>query len=636
VRRWMVEAQLEADLGEHTTARLRYTKFDWDDTYGVGNTVANSISPFDITSTIGAGTQALYYNPAFGYAGANPGVSDPYRVNTNAPARGSLSDHHRLNFDLTSDLGWATLHYLAGYQQYTYDTTSDLDLTPRTGTISIPVAATATLPAFTATGVSTDARTYYEERQKWLSNEINLSSPRGGNVSWIVGLFQYYQKYDQPQGIQMMGDPALLTPANGRANPTGSTVAVNGHLETESYAAFGQVDWTFQPTLTLTAGLRYTYDKKTGWDYARYISRTPTTAAAAAAAAIPTGTPPAVANAILAGALPVTQGLALDVTPSVVCGTATFAGCAGNPTTADLVQAPEGGLRRNLAGDWDALTGTLALRWQPDSTTNVYFRYARGYKSGGWLGASGLSPSPYAAPEYIDNFELGAKRTFGGTLQANAALFYSNYRGFQAPLSVPLGGITATQFVNLDARIWGFELESQWSPIQNLQLLLNYAYLNTELRNGCCYINLADPNALATGARPVGAATAAGQPQSLAGNDLPLSPHNKVTVGATYTWDFTPGSLIASATYSWTDKQQSTIFADPIYTTPSLELADFRLLWREAQRRYTVIAFLKNAFNEVGYGSSTANPMGVTAVGARQFVTLIAPRTYGLELQYRF
>lgn len=34
--RWMVEAQIEADLGENIVARLRYSKFQWDDSYGVG------------------------------------------------------------------------------------------------------------------------------------------------------------------------------------------------------------------------------------------------------------------------------------------------------------------------------------------------------------------------------------------------------------------------------------------------------------------------------------------------------------------------------------------------------------------------------------------------------------------------
>ena len=61
-----------------------------------------------------------------------------------------------------------------------------------------------------------------------------------------------------------------------------------------------------------------------------------------------------------------------------------------------------------------------------------------------------------------------------------------------------------------------------------------------------------------------------------------------------------------------------------------------RVLWRDADRRYTVIGFVKNVTDEVGFGSSVPSPTALTAVGARRQVSLIYPRTYGLELQYRF
>ena len=59
-------------------------------------------------------------------------------------------------------------------------------------------------------------------------------------------------------------------------------------------------------------------------------------------------------------------------------------------------------------------------------------------------------------------------------------------------------------------------------------------------------------------------------------------------------------------------------------------------LWRDSDDRFTVIGFVKNVTDEVGFGSSTASPSGVSAVGARRQVTLIFPRTYGIEFQYRF
>lgn len=628
VRRWMLEAQLEADLGDNTVARLRYTKFDWDDSYGVGNTFGNNLSPYDTTSFTGAGTSALYYNTTYGYAGVNPAIADPYSQNVNAPAYGSLDNHHRLHFDLSSDLGWATFKYIAGYQQYDYNTATDADGTPRTASqnILVDLDGPGPIAPFTATGVGTDARTFYEERQSWLSNEINLSSNSDGPLNWIVGLYQYRQEYDQPQGIRIVGDPAMMSPLSlqgtpSQANPRGAFLSVGGHLETKSYAAFGQIDWKFAENWTLTGGLRYTSDEKKGFDTARYVARIPTLALAFGALA-----PPAVA-----------QGFAIDITTQQICGGASLAACAANPLTADLVANVDGGgLRRNLSGDWDAVTGTLGVQWEPTDDTNLYLRYSRGYKSGGWIGASGLSPSPYADPEYVNSYEFGAKATFARRFQVNTALYYTDYNGFQAPLTVPLGTITATQFLNLDAKIWGLELETQWSPVNNLQVFLNYAYLNTELESGCCFVDTADPGALTAGARPVGPAVSGRVPQTVVGNDLPLSPHNKATLGASYRLEFSSGDLTFSGTATYVDPQTTTLFNNPIYRTQSYTTGDVRVLWRDADRKYTVIGFVKNVSDQVGFASSLANPAAPTAVGTRRQVSLIFPRTYGVEFQYRF
>ena len=88
-----------------------------------------------------------------------------------------------------------------------------------------------------------------------------------------------------------MFTPLSLQGTPSQRNDRGAFVSVDGHLETKSYAAFGQMDWKFADTWTLTAGLRYTYDEKTGYDIARYVARIPTLALAFGAAA-----PPAVAQ----------------------------------------------------------------------------------------------------------------------------------------------------------------------------------------------------------------------------------------------------------------------------------------------------------------------------------------------------
>jgi iron complex outermembrane receptor protein len=676
--RWMVEGQLEADLGDSVVARVRYSKFEWDDTYGVGNTLVAEVSPYDTVSPYNSG---LYYNSTYGFTGQNPAVNDPYKAHTNRTVVGTLNDHNRIHLDVTWDMGGATLKYLGGYQEYLYHTGSDSDGTARTGLINIPVPAggpgsmrIASLdpdgpsgpaqpfsfarPAFTATNVTTDREGFYEESQRWWSNEINISSNGDGALQWIVGLYQYDTTWDNPQHTTAHGDSRLLVPADGSTpNPLGWNGAIDGHLEGTSYAGFGQIDWAFAEDWTFTLGARYTEDEKEGWDKAWYVGRSPATAIGAAEANFEAAlrqqfaTNPALApfaglatapDAVLygaltspttgpllapvvqgtaAGVLAVTQGIALDVTQA---GT----GCVG------CVVNPEGGLTRNLAGKWDGWSGTAGFQWRPNDDTNLYLRYARGYKAGGFIASANMAPGVYAEPEYLNSYELGWKQTFGGRLQFNSAVFYYDYTDFQAPLSVQLpgggGSLFATQFVNLDAEVKGVEVETMWSPVDALRLFVNASLVDSEITRGCCFQDTADPTATAPGAQPVGA----GGAQTLVGNSMPNSPDSKYTVGFNYTWNFAPGALTFGSTWSYTHELQSGVFGNPVHVAPSYEQLDVRLLWNDSSDRYTVVGFVKNADDEDAYLRATGG--SPTAVGSRRTVGMIYPRTYGLELQYRF
>jgi iron complex outermembrane receptor protein len=682
--RWMVDAQLEADLGERAVARITYRKFEWDDTYGVGNTLLSTVSPLD---TFAVYTGGLYYNAAFGFGGQNPAVDDPYTQNTNRTVVGTLEDHQRIQLDFTWDLGGATLKYFGGYQEYLYHTGSDSDDTPRTGftNIAVPAGGASPItdafvsptmrvdfdgagpapalvfarPGYTATNVTVDREGWYEESQRWWSNEINLSSNGEGALQWIVGLYQYNTTWDNPQHTKAHGDAAILAPTGlpAGSNPLGTNGAINGHLEGESYAGFGQIDWSFAEDWTFTVGARYTEDKKEGFDEAFYIGRMPNTAIAAAEASFEGAirqqfaTNPALAafaglataddatlraalnnpafasliSGTAAGVLAVTQGLALDITQSAT-------GCVG------CVASPNGGLRRNLEGDWDGVTGTVGLQWQPADDTNLYLRFARGYKAGGFIASANMAPGVYADPEYLNSYELGWKQQFGGRFQFNTAVFFYDYKDFQAPLSVQLPGGTffATQFLNLDAESKGIEVETVWSPIDAVRLFVNASYVDSEITRGCCFQDTTDPLGQAPGAKVVNPVNGA---QTLEGNSLPNAPEVKYTVGANYTWNFTPGTFTVGGTYSFTDDLQSNVFNNPNARADSNEIADFRLLWNDAQNRYSIIGFVKNAFDEEGFiRSAGSSPVAQspTTLGSRRTVGLIYPRTYGAEVQFRF
>lgn len=610
IKRTYVEFQAEAELGDNATAWLRYSQTKWDDTTGVGDRLANLITPYDTTSLFNPiGTGFLQPNPAYGYTTANPGASDPYKMNTNTNGYGQLRGNHLVTATLTYDLGWADLKYVGGYQDYNYQTGGDYDGTSRTGAIAIPGMVVPYFPTQT---------TDFDEHKRYYTNEINLSSKADGALTWILGLYQYHENYAQriqlgnPNQAQL-ATPLTLAGAVAAPNPLRNFVDQNATLTSKAFAVFGQATYKFNDAWAVTGGLRYSKDEKSGFEQQRLILLSP---------------------AVFGGAA------AFDVSSDM------------DPKTAGVQNF------RNLSNSWDAVTGTLKVEFTPDSDSLYYGNYSRGYKSGGFLLGT-LAPQPEARKEGVDAFEVGMKKTIARRLILNGSVFYNKYKDLQLNLSQlnAAGTAAASNFVNVDARAYGVELEAQWQPIKALQVIASYGYLNTEITEGCCFYDPADPSALLASAKPKGGtATSNGVLlvfQDLKGAQLYQSPENKFALNANYTFDFTPGSLILSGTYTWTDKTTYQPFANPAFQVPSYGTADFRALWKDGQDRYQLIGFVKNAFDEEGYTSTGStyptaifgNPNPGLVVNGKGYLRqtgtaitrgLIQPRTYGVEVQYRF
>ena len=123
------------------------------------------------------------------------------------------------------------------------------------------------------------------------------------------------------------------------------------------------------------------------------------------------------------------------------------------------------------------------------------------------------------------------------------------------------------------------------------------------------------------------------QAQDLSGNRLPSSPKNKLALNGTYRFDFEPGSLTFSGTYSWKDKVSYGIFDYSPEIAPSQDQLDLRAIWVGAGGRYTVIGYVRNVFDdELLDGIETGPENG----GSLRTLYMTPPRTFGIELQYRF
>ena len=141
---------------------------------------------------------------------------------------------------------------------------------------------------------------------------------------------------------------------------------------------------------------------------------------------------------------------------------------------------------------FNEITGRAVLDYEISPDSKVYFSYSRGYKSGG------INPplSPIFAvaesfgSEQIDAFEIGSKNTFlDGAAQVNLTGFYYDYKGLQ------LSRIVARTSVNdtIDAKIWGLELETVFSPSYNWLINMNLSYLNAEVAGDQFFTNPRDP-----------------------------------------------------------------------------------------------------------------------------------------------
>ena len=94
-------------------------------------------------------------------------------------------------------------------------------------------------------------------------------------------------------------------------------------------------------------------------------------------------------------------------------------------------------------------------------------------------------------PEFVDAFEIGSKNRFlDGTLQLNLTGFYYKYKGLQLSRIVNRTSVND----NVDANIWGVEVEGVVRPIPPLAVNLGFSYLNTEVASDKYLANPRDPS----------------------------------------------------------------------------------------------------------------------------------------------
>jgi len=688
---YQVQAQLEAQLGENAEWWVSYKTLVWHNRGGPGARAGFLNGPYETGRT--DPNFSVVYNSAHGYSPetgvngivpgslrqfggtgvtTNPALADSRDFNTNNPQRVRLRDVNSLTTNFVYHLPSVDIKYVGGFQEYKYDLYGDTDAT-NVQSFQIPLAPGSicgTIGGLFAAGLSpvncapltvnADNVYHYFEYPKWMSHELNLSSTHDGPLQWIAGLFYYNEKYTgtgSTADFFLRGPSTLQTPVLGAApNPQGVWSTGNYGLTTRSKAVFGQIDWQATETLKVTAGLRYTKDKKFGTEFRRIVCNSdacypslypalglsgfgPGTAANwgsllgnlnAVARLAPVLGIPALAglNGLGNGAFDLTDALAPKSTAGLIEGVTTPSVCTAG-VCRQYVIGSNGVASRKLSDTSDAWTGTFGIQWEPDDDTMAYARYSRGYKAFGFS-AGGFLADPKADEETVNSYEIGVKKNFS-TVQFNAALFYLDYRDLQAPVTVKVGPTNVSQFVNIaKSRSSGVELSTIWQPIRPVRLTLDYGYNPTKIKKSVTLVDVNDNiNTSAV---------------SIVGNRLPQAPKHKLALNGSYTFEMDPGALTLGATYLYRSEAYANVFTREYNKAPSWDQVDLRAYWAPTGGKYTVIAYVKNVFDTEGYDAALAgsNRNNSATVASDRFPTgaqnleLTPPRIYGVELQYRF
>src|SRR6185312_4113879 len=643
IDQFYIEGQLQAKFGDHADGWAKAYVTGWNNgSGGPGARAGYSPGPFSFSQF---GAQNVNSGFACAPGGvvsnvvntsplgcANPAASDPRKFATNIAQTVSLDEAFGIAVNYTYHFDNMDLKYVAGGINYHYTLFSDngggsissfqFNLMPFNPALPVtvqPCAATnlagGSCPPLTV--FPRQASTYQEDYHN-ISHEISLASSGNGALQWIGGLYYYKEGYKQPVFTTLFDQPQLdgnITPAS--AAVTGALGRDNQRrlfdnqpqFEQESYAGYGQIDWKFTDTLKATLGLRYSHDSLVGTESVRVICF--------AASACIAGSSPGLLGTNFTPPVDVTVGVVnLGSRPTgVVPG-----GFAGSGVTF----TPDGFAHRSYDHSWEATTGTAGIQWDPDPDTNVYGRYSRGYLMGGFNSGvtSTLGQFPFTDAEHINDYEIGIKKNFGRTLQANLAIFYEDLSGFQAPLSVVSNtgalSVSQSQYLNVPKAVsQGVELEVNWVPIDHMTVLFNYSYDDAHVKTLTGIIDPTDPEAQAAGAKPLTAlATCTGtgstvtatnphpnplcdvntglvqRPQDLSGNSLAQNPKNKIAAAVTYAFEFEKGTLTPEVSYIWRDKQYAGLFERKYNEAPSGDQWDARITWKDKDNKYSIIAYI--------------------------------------------
>jgi iron complex outermembrane receptor protein len=345
-----------------------------------------------------------------------------------------------------------------------------------------------------------------------LSAEIRIASDQTKPFFYQAGVFAWQSDNSQDftrNGVTCATSTLPALPGGAIPCNLGDTVNTlfpsatsRSDVRSQNYAVFTQATYRLTEQLSLTGGLRYTWD-----DLAFTHTRAPAVNLATGLPAAGPGTNLNPAGGLLAN--------------------------GGNGTNTSRGDTTNGNL-----------SGKAVLQYQPSDDLMFYGSYTRGYKGPAFNVFFNHTAPNNAVPiseELSDSFEIGMKSQFlDDRVQFNLAAFTVEYDGFQANNFIIVNTATVSNLTNAGTvKSEGFEADLVVNPIDGLNLRASAAYADARVKEF-------NPNPTTNA------------PDARNGTVLPLAPKFVYTIGGDYTKELGDAAVLYLNTdYRHTSAQYS-------------------------------------------------------------------------------
>jgi iron complex outermembrane receptor protein len=423
------------------------------------------------------------------------------------------------------DMGFATLTSITAYE-----TTSGYSRGDTDG----GAAANFAGPAFYG-----ESQGNIRDLDQW-TQEVRLASNGDTAFKWQAGGFYFDQRdiTDFYQRRFFLTAPFVANNTNTN-NPDNW---VRLHDINTSWAVFGQASYRIGDKLTITAGGRYTEDRK----------RT-------------------------------------ELLKKAMTGTAiNFPN--GAATTVKLV---------GKEPSWD-----VSALYEFSADASAYARVARGFRGPTIQGRSAVFASPFttADSETIMSYEAGLKTRPFGNMRFNVSGF--TYRVDDIQLNGNDLNGNGVLFNADHANAYGVEAELEWRPIRNISISIGGSALHTEIKDKSVYAQVCQLNNVVTCTvqDPTRSATIFGQPATLAqidGNPLPNAPKWQLDAAVRYDIPLSnDGNLFVSTDWNVQGYTNLVLYKTAEFHADGNLEGGLKVGYTTPDRNYEIAAFARNITNE--------------------------------------